>query len=279
MELLGTSVNKDYPGRVFLLCAVDTLENLASEVAPTSSHFALFVAMDARSTPDVKVKNVAKSLYSKGLVSLSAWGPDCERVHDLFDAADAEIHPGESAYESFIFTTWHSRESLEKALWGFVHCGTTASDYEQTCKEWFIVVVENPEWAQEVRRKFPEINTVSVMLPEDRPLSGEERTLIEWLIANGVPEAKAFAPQLDNLRVAGRCSCGCPTVMLAVGDTQSPATEPPFILADFRGTAPDGQQVYVVLQARNGKLSELEIFSFGDTSASLPSIESLKSLE
>src|SRR5665213_309402 len=52
-------------------------------------------------------------------------------------------------------------------------------------------------------------------IPENRQLNAEERMLIEWLIANGMPEARDYAQQLEGLHVASRCSCGCPTVDLA----------------------------------------------------------------
>lgn len=117
--------------------------------------------MDPQGITDEKVKDFAKSLFSRGLASFSAWGPECEKVHDLFDAADAEAHPGGTTYDDFIMTTWHSRESLESALWAFVRAGMTASNYEQTCKEWIIAVIGNPAWEEEIRSKFSKINTPS----------------------------------------------------------------------------------------------------------------------
>jgi hypothetical protein len=52
------------------------------------------------------------------------------------------------------------------------------------------------------------------------------------------------------------------------------------ILADFLGETPGGFHVGVLLHARNGKLSELEVYSLDrDGIFSLPTIESLKPLE
>jgi hypothetical protein len=114
---------------------------------------------------------------------------------------------------------------------------------------------------------------------ENRPLSPEEGTLIEWLIANGAPEAKTYALQLGGLHVVARCSCGCPTVDLAVRDAQASTKGPSQILADFLGFTPEGIQVGVILHAREGKISELEVYPLGETVGSLPRIESLKRLE
>ncbi len=115
-------------------------------------------------------------------------------------------------------------------------------------------------------------------IPENRPLSSEERTLIEWLVTNGAPEAQSYALQLKNLHVVGRCSCGCPTVDLAVGDAQQSTKGPSHIIADFLGLTPEGIEVGVILHAREGKISELEIYPKGHTAGQfrLPRIESLK---
>src|ERR1700732_664176 len=69
-------------------------------------------------------------------------------------------------------------------------------------------------------------------IPENRQLNAEERTLIEWLIANGTPEAKNYAQQLEGLHVVSHCSCGCPTVDLAVVNAQASTTGLSQILAD-----------------------------------------------
>src|SRR5690348_10504690 len=84
-------------------------------------------------------------------------------------------------------------------------------------------------------------------IPENRPLTPEERPLLEWLIANGNPDARAYAQQIDYVRVIGRCSCRCPTVDLVVDDCQEAITGPSHILANFIGLTPDGIQVGVLL--------------------------------
>ena len=116
-------------------------------------------------------------------------------------------------------------------------------------------------------------------IPENRPLSPDERALIEWLIANGVPEAKGFAHQLEGLHVVGRCGCGCPTVDLATADDDASTTGPSHILAEFLGLTPQGSEVGVILHTREGKLSELEIYELEEPARSLPTIGSLEPLE
>jgi len=101
---------------------------------------------------------------------------------------------------------------------------------------------------------------------------------LEWLIANGIPEAQTYAAQLDHLRVVGRCGCGCPTVDLAFGDSQHNTTGPSHILADCVGVTPEGIEVGIMLHAREDKISELEIYSLAgcEHPFGLPRIETLK---
>lgn len=117
--------------------------------------------------------------------------------------------------------------------------------------------------------------------PEDRPLTGDERTLLEWLIAHGgSPEAQQYAPQVSQVRVVARCTCGCPTIDLAIGERQHHRTVgASLVLADFEGVTPEGIEVGVILHARGGQLSELEVYALPEVDGSfgLPTIESLKS--
>lgn len=118
----------------------------------------------------------------------------------------------------------------------------------------------------------------SFIRPERRPLTQEERTLLEWLIANGSEDAKTYSRQLSGLGVVGTCTCGCPTIDLALGGRDQRKTAPSEILADFVGTTPEGIEVGVILHARDGELSELEVHAIADEKGPfrLPAIESLK---
>ena len=98
-----------------------------------------------------------------------------------------------------------------------------------------------------------------------------------WLIEHGTPEAREFAPQIERARVVGRCRCGCPTIDLGIDGAKTRTVGASQILSDFRGWTPEGYSVGVILHAREGKLSELEVFLVADLKGefSLPSIESL----
>lgn len=79
--------------------------------------------------------------------------------------------------------------------------------------------------------------------PEHRPLNDAERSLLEWLLAHGSPDARQYAPQLLQARVVGRCTCGCPTIDLAMGDRQQRTVGPSHVLADFEGITLRGSKL------------------------------------
>jgi len=95
-------------------------------------------------------------------------------------------------------------------------------------------------------------------IADERPLTTEERTLLEWLIAHGFPNARRYAAQLPRVTVASRCTCGCPTIDLAVDGNQTSGTSE--LIADAEGRSPEGVSVGVVLHCREGQLSELEVY-------------------
>lgn len=113
---------------------------------------------------------------------------------------------------------------------------------------------------------------------EERPLTTEERTLLEWLIVHGGRSASAYSSQLPLVTVVSRCTCGCPTIDLAVAG--GPTSGPSSVIADAEGTSPEGIPVGVLLHSREGKLSELEVYSISGFKGrvSLPSPADLVSL-
>jgi hypothetical protein len=118
----------------------------------------------------------------------------------------------------------------------------------------------------------------NLIRPERRPLTEEERKLLEWLLTNGSPDAKSYLSRLANMNVVGKCTCGCPTIDLALGDREQRKTAPSTILAGFVGKSPEGVEVGVIVHAREGEISELEVYALPDWKQpfNLPSVESLK---
>jgi hypothetical protein len=147
-----SEVLPDRPRRDVYLCSSETIESLVTQVVPSSRHFGLFVALDARSLDANKIAQLAGYLLEKGLVYLCAWGPDCERVHDIFDEVAVQRDPEQN--EPVIMTTWHSDETLQEALCFFVNSAFPDDAYERTCNEWIVSPIGHPEWGQIVRAQF-----------------------------------------------------------------------------------------------------------------------------
>jgi hypothetical protein len=115
------------------------------------------------------------------------------------------------------------------------------------------------------------------IVAEYRDLTSAERRLLAWLIANGAPGAPAYASQLSEVRVVARCTCGCPTLDLALGEKKTRTVGASIILADAFGRSPEGVPVSVILHAREGEISELEVISLDETRAfGLPTPEMLE---
>ena len=90
---------------------------------------------------------------------------------------------------------------------------------------------------------------------EPRPLSSEEHSVLERLLAAQAPE---YRRQLATLTVVGRCGCGvCPTVFFLAHE---PGDSERDIVA-YTGKDVTGGIVAAVLLVKQGLLSQLEFYS------------------
>jgi hypothetical protein len=53
-------------------------------------------------------------------------------------------------------------------------------------------------------------------IPEHRPLTRDEMSLVKWLLENRDVDAAEFLPQLDQLMIVSRCPCGCASIDFGV---------------------------------------------------------------
>jgi hypothetical protein len=118
----------------------------------------------------------------------------------------------------------------------------------------------------------------SFIQPECRPSTEEEVKRLEWLLTNSTSDAKQYVSRIADLNVVAKCTCGCPTVYLALGGLKQRKTGPSTILADFVEKTPEDVEVGVIVHAREGEISELEVYAIPDWKGpfSLPNVESLK---
>jgi hypothetical protein len=113
-------------------------------------------------------------------------------------------------------------------------------------------------------------------IPLDRPISSEERAIAEWLLLPSDPPAIPFLPQLDNARVTGQCSCGCPTVDIRVAEGTPRAEPRDNPIGDALGEV-NGNMVGVMLLPSCGYLARLEVHDLSDIQHpyGLPDLKSL----
>ncbi len=115
------------------------------------AEFACLLAWDADRAPDEEVAAVASRLLAAGCVYICAWGSDCERVHDIFDAVGSERTPDNTGFIS----TWHENETLDEAIEFllFVVRANSMSSGELLPK--LGIAVGSREWGARMRKAIP----------------------------------------------------------------------------------------------------------------------------
>jgi hypothetical protein len=111
-------------------------------------------------------------------------------------------------------------------------------------------------------------------LKEDRPISKAETEIVTWMLlhASVAGSLEHLSAAVPNLRVVGRCPCGCPSVDFEDGGQALPAKP----IADGTGKLADGTEVGVILWGRTDAITGLEFYELGSTATSLPVIGTLK---
>ncbi len=113
---------------------------------------------------------------------------------------------------------------------------------------------------------------------EWRPLTSNERELLELLTAQDFPGAAILRGQVDHAQAQAGCGCGCGTINLDVNKSmtsKADLTKQPIRgeadLVDISGQSIGGLIVF----ARGGYLSCLEVYTWGDP-APLPAAAEIR---
>ncbi len=145
--------NDSVTGRDLFILALDTPEELPESITLSSPQFACLLAWDARDVDAERVSTLARKLLDWGAVYICAWGPDCERVHDIID--EEEVGPNTPAIgDRVVLTTWHAAEPLAEAIWFVLHNSWPDQAYESGCRATFAIAIGSPAWATEIRAAF-----------------------------------------------------------------------------------------------------------------------------
>ena len=73
--------------RELFVISVPDIASLPERFSLPSLHFVVLLALDALVVGDDDVRCLARNLINSGCAFFTSWGPDCERVHDLFETA------------------------------------------------------------------------------------------------------------------------------------------------------------------------------------------------
>ena len=117
--------------------------------------------------------------------------------------------------------------------------------------------------------------------PMRRPLADDERRLIRALLTSLGPEVdQGLIRGLERMEVVGQCGCGCPSIDLASKGAARQPVAGSRIVARAEARTPAGVPVGVILWARNGTLTGLEVHPWdATTSFGLPVPDSLTAPE
>jgi hypothetical protein len=98
-------------------------------------------------------------------------------------------------------------------------------------------------------------------VPEVRPLTHEEAHLLKWLIQNRQTGSEEYLSQIDHLRVASRCGCGCASVDFSYDDVSPDRTKGLDIFSDWYWGTEGIDLSGVFAFTRDGRVSGIEVWS------------------
>ncbi len=112
------------------------------------------------------IARVAGHFLASGLIQVCVWGPDCQRVHDIFD----EVHVGDGGVEPgfTLMSTWHSDDSIEEALWYFIEYAFPL-DTEIETTSYLAVVVGSNDWAATVENALSNLGALKARILGEDP--------------------------------------------------------------------------------------------------------------
>ncbi len=121
-----------------------------------SAKFICLSAMDASSAQTDDLSPFCSHLIDLGCAYYCAWGPDCERVHDIMDGLVVGDNPPET-YIGCLMTTWHAKESMAEAVDFFLTCTVPDEEFAPIgCSFGLAVVVGSHEWASQIEQHVRE---------------------------------------------------------------------------------------------------------------------------
>ena len=138
------------PGRELWLLDVEAQSQLPSRLS-LPKPFLCLIAWDSESASTRDLSSVSRRLLEAGAVYICAWGPGCERLHDI---CDEERDVAGVSSDSVVMTTWHAEESLADALWFLLTAAIPDDAHAEECLAIVGVSIGSRAWAAEIREAF-----------------------------------------------------------------------------------------------------------------------------
>lgn len=131
----------------------------------------MLIAADTREVPVKIMGDVTEKLLDTGLIEAATWGPDCERLHDIFD----ESYVGDATFERTeeLMTNWFAKDPLSGALFYFIVCTRFEDPIAETVS-YLAVSVGHEEWAQEIHQTLTKVVNGEDWMPDDDEDSGPD---------------------------------------------------------------------------------------------------------
>ena len=114
--------------------------------------FVCLFAANANSIPTDELSVFCSRLIALGCAYFCAWGPGCERVHDIMDELALGDHPPETDI-GCLMTTWHAKESLAEAVDFFLTSTVPDEEFAPSgCSFGLAVASGSADWAAQIER-------------------------------------------------------------------------------------------------------------------------------
>ena len=148
-QLLG----RDPSDRRFYALDLERVDDWPVRLDVRSPHFVLFVACGAAGLDVDTISTFAETAMDQGLAYLCARGPDCERVHDIFDECHVirSLDLPKDQDKGVLMTTGHHNDTLEVALDSFFRFAVPNEDFAPVCTAWVAASIGSSEQAGRMR--------------------------------------------------------------------------------------------------------------------------------
>jgi hypothetical protein len=152
-QRVGRRVGRDVVhARDLFVLDLSTAYDLPDALKLASPKFACLLAWDATQATVEEVSAVARKLLDAGAVYV-CWGPDCERVHDIFDEEAVGSDP-DPTDDSVMTTTWHAEEPLAEAIFFAIELSMPDETDIDDCRSTIGISIGSTALAEEIRQAF-----------------------------------------------------------------------------------------------------------------------------